>query len=165
MPYIKLTNSKKLFRVDKQDVKFCKQFDWTFCGSGRGKFVGRVIWDAKTKNALHIPLHRILTNTQNIHGHKLVVMFLNNNRYDLRRKNLVVSTQSDAQVKKGKRRGNYSSQYIGVSYNKRMNKWLARCFYKHRRYHCGFFSTELEAALARDAMGIQVCGQYFHRNF
>lgn len=44
-----------------------------------------------------------------------------------------------------------SSQYRGVSWNKRDGKWEAACQIDRKKKHLGYFDNEREAAIARDA--------------
>ena len=44
-----------------------------------------------------------------------------------------------------------SSQYRGVSWDKRKEKWVANCTIDYNSKHIGYFTTEVDAALARDA--------------
>lgn len=45
---------------------------------------------------------------------------------------------------------NSSSKYIGVSYNKKNNKWIACITINKKQTYLGSFETELEAAAKRD---------------
>ena len=51
-----------------------------------------------------------------------------------------------------------SSQYKGVMFIKRQNKWRAQICLKRKKYYLGMYSTEEEAARARDRKVIEVFG-------
>lgn len=42
----------------------------------------------------------------------------------------------------------YSSKYVGVSYDKRLKKYCAKCYYKKKSVHLGMFVNELDASMA-----------------
>ncbi len=52
-----------------------------------------------------------------------------------------------------------SSKYIGVSWDKDENYWLAHIGYKNRRYKIRNFKTEIEAAMAYDEMAKKFYGK------
>ena len=49
-----------------------------------------------------------------------------------------------------KKRDDCSSQYRGVSWDKRVGRWLAQCTVDRKKKHLGFFDDERDAAMARD---------------
>ena len=53
-----------------------------------------------------------------------------------------------------------SSQYKGVHWHKPSKKWVAGYRYKRKRYHVGYYDTELEAAKAYDLATASI-----HKNF
>jgi hypothetical protein len=69
---------------------------------------------------------------------------INGIRNDNRIENLRWGNQSQNQRNK-KKRANCSSQYQGVSYFKRVNKWAAAISINKETKYLGYFATELEA--------------------
>ena len=67
-----------------------------------------------------------------------------------------------------KRKGS-SSQYRGVTWNKRSKKWHARCRFNGKFTHLGSFDDEHEAAVARDkyafSQGFPLEGLNFPENY
>jgi len=47
-----------------------------------------------------------------------------------------------------KRDGHFSSQYVGVTFYKKDEKWVSRIMHNRERKYLGSFSTEKEAAMA-----------------
>ena len=57
------------------------------------------------------------------------------------------------------------SKYKGVHWFKRDNKWQSQIMYKGKRFHLGYFDTEIEAAIAYGKKAIELHGQYGRLNF
>ena len=70
----------------------------------------------------------------------------NNNIINLR----MVTNKQNHQAKRRKING-CSSQYRGVSWSKRSKKWEAYASIDNKKKSLGFFESELDAAIARDA--------------
>jgi len=62
------------------------------------------------------------------------------------------------------RRKDCSSQYIGVYYIKRLNKWGANITVKGKRETIGFFDTEIQAAKAYDNRKIELTQETYGLN-
>jgi hypothetical protein len=65
----------------------------------------------------------------------------------------------------GTKHKNCTSRYIGVSWNKDLNKWGACVCYKNKKYQVGCFDNEEEAAIARDKKAIEIQGEFANLNF
>ena len=84
---------------------------------------------------------------------------INGNKLDNRRVNLRVATVIQNNMNKKSTDGS-SSQYIGVSFNKRENKWIARITVDGKLKYLGSFSCEIEAAKVRD-----IATKIYYNNF
>jgi hypothetical protein len=84
---------------------------------------------------------------------------LNNLRSNLR----VVLKQQNSHNRTHKARGK-SSQYRGVSWHRRTQKWQSRIMLDRQSIFLGMFATELEAALAYDAAGFARDPEHFTPN-
>jgi hypothetical protein len=78
-------------------------------------------------------------------GNKIVVDHINNDRFDNRIENLQLIPHRENLSKDMKKR---SSKYVGVRWDKKINKWQARIYIKEKRINLGYFTDELEAHLA-----------------
>ncbi len=87
-----------------------------------------------------------LGHTQN--GHNVVVDHINNIKTDNRVVNLQLITQRQ-NVSKGIR--NCASRYVGVSYRKRGNKWIAAIRIEGKGVRLGLFTSEIDASNAYQA--------------
>ena len=78
-------------------------------------------------------------------GHQLVVNHKNFIKTDNRVDNLEVVTSRDNLNRKHLKS---SSQYTGVSFYSRYNKWTAYIYYNNKQKNLGYFNSELEASNA-----------------
>ena len=82
-----------------------------------------------------------------------------------KRDNLRIVTIAENNYNKSKSRRTLSSQYKGVSIDKRTNKWRVIIYYKYRKIHLGMFDDEIEAAKAYDEAAKELYGKYAKLNF
>lgn len=78
-------------------------------------------------------------------GMNIVIDHINDNPSDNRVENLQIVTQ---RFNARKTQGKYSSQYKGVSWYTRSNKWVSHIEINNKRYHLGYFKNEYDAHLA-----------------
>jgi hypothetical protein len=97
----------------------------------------------------------------NYDGH-LLIDHTNNNRLDNRKCNLRIVTHSQNAMNRICHK-NSSSKYVGVS--KINNKWTASIYFKNKNIYLGCFSSEIEAAKARDIATKNYYGEYGNLNF
>jgi hypothetical protein len=79
--------------------------------------------------------------------HKIVVDHIDNNKLNNRADNLKLITQRENASKD--RKGG-ASKFVGVTWNKKMNKWAAHITYFNRSIHLGCFELETDAKKAYD---------------
>jgi hypothetical protein len=78
-------------------------------------------------------------------GMKLVIDHINGNPLDNKVENLQLISQRQ---NISKMNGNFSSKYLGVSWDKNSNKWTAKININQKQYHLGLFNCELAASQA-----------------
>ena len=78
-------------------------------------------------------------------GHNSVVDHINDNKLDNRVENLQIVTQ---RFNAFKTQGKYSSQYKGVCYHNKGNKWQSVIYINKTRKYLGLFDNEHDAHLA-----------------
>ena len=114
---------------------------------GRLHYAHRVIWAIQTgewptKEIDHIDLNR------------------SNNAWC----NLREATKSQNQANR-KPKPNSSSRYLGVSWNKQLNKWHVVLSKNKKLMHLGYFDCEITAALFYDAAALDFHGEFANLNF
>ncbi|WP_010243847.1 AP2 domain-containing protein [Acetivibrio cellulolyticus] len=58
-----------------------------------------------------------------------------------------------------------TSKYVGVSFNRRINRWTAQITYNYKMYHLGRFDDEIKAAKAYDKKALELFGEKAKLNF
>jgi hypothetical protein len=136
--------------VDEEDYYNLKQYSWYkshnyVCGTVNKKIVN---------------LHRFIMN----YTGENIVDHINNNPLDNRKCNLriVTPTQNNMNRKSTK---NSSSQYIGVNFDKTINKWIANIKFEGKHINLGCFDDEIDAAKARDMATKKYFGEFGNLNF
>ncbi|OHB59610.1 MAG: hypothetical protein A2173_09145, partial [Planctomycetes bacterium RBG_13_44_8b] len=95
----------------------------------------------------------------------LYVDHINRDGLDNRKANLRPATHSENCRNRGKMRGNYSSRYKGVHWDKDKQKWRANVRVDKKLTHLGYFTDETEAAKIYDATAKVYHGKYAALNF
>ena len=120
--------------------------------------------DGKRPKVTTLQMHRLIMDPI---PDGMQVDHVNHNGLDNRNKNLRICTsqQNTWNAQKPKLNRESSSQYKGVSWYKRYNKWVARGTHDGKRITLGYYNCEKEAARAYDAAAKELHGEYAHLNF
>ena len=89
-----------------------------------------------------------------------VVDHINHNGLDNRRANLRIVTRAQNSWHNRKYRGDFTSQYKGVSWENGRGRWRAKIAYNRRNVFIGYFDDEVSAARAYDAKAKELFGEY-----
>ena len=100
-------------------------------------------------NGKYIKLHRYIMLLENSLIDNLEVDHKDRNKLNNVASNLRMATSQEQKRNQGKKIG-FSSQYIGVSWYKRDDKWRAKIKHNNKNIHIGMFDNEVEAAQAYD---------------
>lgn len=99
-----------------------------------------------------IQLHKIIAICFLNHipdGMNEVIDHIDGNKYNNRLDNLrVCSARDNVSFKNRKDSSNFTSKYIGVSFDNITNKWRSQIYFNKKKYHLGFFEKEIDAATA-----------------
>ncbi len=140
--------------IDTEDLEFVSRWKWCAQRSGNTDYAHRK--HGKTT----VKLHRALLDAPK----GMQVDHINGNGLDNRRSNLRLCTQVENRRNSQKQTGSIS-EFKGVSKQKGRDKaWTASLYVGNKRYMRYFF-TELEAALAYDAMAKEHFGEFAKLNF
>jgi hypothetical protein len=145
-------------KVDPEDYVWLSQFRWCCKHNIDNSYAVRHVQiRGKTKR---IYMHRLIMN---IPDH-LVCDHANHNGFDNRKRNLRNCTYAQNNANRRKTPG-ATSQYLGVSYDKRRNKWVAHIKDHGRDRYLGSFDIEEDAARAYDHAAAAVHGPFANLNF
>lgn len=100
----------------------------------------------KNSKGKSIKIHKLVAITFLNHKpdgtQKIVVDHINNEKLDNRLENIQLLSNRENCSKNSKK--GYS-KYVGVSWNKRVNKWISQIQINGKRKHLGYFRLEIEA--------------------
>lgn len=140
--------------IDKVDADLVAGFVWR-----RNPTTGYV-WTERGKLTLY--LHRLIAGA----GPSEVVDHANGDQLDNRGANLRIATRSQNGANRGPDRRKYgtTSDYKGVSWDKRRKKWSAYVHVNGRTRGLGRFDDEHEAARAYNAAALEAWGEFARLN-
>jgi hypothetical protein len=155
---IPLTRGKYAI-VDQDDFERLNKYKWQAGRSSRSGtfYAARSTWDKVNKKKRTIKMHREILNPP----HPLVVDHINHSGLDNRKANLRPATKSQNTINKPiKKRKGAHSKYLGVTWQKSINKWQAQIRAEGKHKVIGYFDDEITAAKAYDK-----AARKFHREF
>jgi len=154
---IPLTQDKYAI-VDPERYEELIKYNWFAVRSERGYYAVRMTKAKKGSGVRQkaVRMHRVVLGAPE----NRFVDHINHNGLDNRRVNLRLVTMQQNIWNKRKQRGNYSSQYKGVNWNKNENKWVARITCNGKTISLGYFDGEKAAAKAYDAKAKKLFGEY-----
>jgi hypothetical protein len=143
----------KFALVDAADFEWLSRHRWSCRGGGNpyaARFQGnKVIW--MHREIMQTPPDKVCDHIDTIG--------LNNRRRNLRNCDRRDNVHN---VSKGTRG---SSSFKGVFWDKRLQKWCAKICCDNKVYRLGYFTSEIEAALAYDNKAKELFGVFAHLNF
>lgn len=144
--------------VDDEDFERVSQFKWQARPSKGRWYAMMSYW----KNGrLHSrAMHRFILNA----GPGQLIDHRSLDGLDNRRSNLRFSSIAGNNQNRGMNRRN-TSGFKGVSWNRRLGKWVAYCCLDSRKIYLGLFTDKLEAAKAYDLAAILYYGEFARPNF
>jgi hypothetical protein len=133
MTKLRISWSTEFILLDDEDYERCKHYSWHIAGEDKSNIRG---W---ANNKMVGLSQHIMNDYKSMYDHK-DRNFLNNQKENLR-----ICSNSQNQMNTDKR-DNTSSQYKGVSYNKKKKKWTAQIVVNKAKNHLGYFVSEKDAA-------------------
>jgi hypothetical protein len=146
--------------LDPTDYYRLKNYNWYLSGNGKEFYAFRNIKIRPGKTKM-VSMYREIMN----HPAHLLVDHQNNNPLDNRRANLRLATHSQNACNRPKMRGKTTSQYIGIYFEKRTGRWIARIEHNNKRIWIGRYDSEIDAALAYDDAAKKYHGEFARLNF
>jgi hypothetical protein len=141
--------------VDDADYATVSPFSWYAVRHHHG---GLATVYAYTRIAgAQTPMHKFLTGVKSDH--------IDNNGLNNQRSNLRPADQSHNRMNTRKTISPTSSQYKGVCWHKKAQKWMASIKLNKKPIYIGLFSDEQTAAQAYDAKAKILFGEFARLNF
>lgn len=126
------TSKGEKFYFDLEDYDKIKDYCWLVDGDN-----GYIVSNINNKK---IYLHKLIMKCKN----DKEIDHINRKKYDCRKSNLRIATHSQNNMNKNLRSDN-TSGIIGVSWNKKKNKWESRIWANHKAIRLGYY-IDFEAA-------------------
>jgi len=146
--------------VDDDDYQKVIAFRWgALRNIGSDRVYARTTMRVGAKKS-QVLMHRLVTNAPL----GMQVDHINHDTLDNRKDNLRVCTNAQNAHNRRKHRGG-SSQYKGVSWDKRHEKWLAQIQVDKKKRCLGYYEAEADAARAYDAVAREHFGEFANTNF
>lgn len=144
--------------VDDEDYDWLMQWKWRAkpIKSGRNKY-----YATRRVGPASIFMHRVVNNTPAGLG----TDHINGNSLDNRRHNLRSATVAQNARNVPKCMHDKLSQFKGITYDKRRNRWIARIKVNRTAVNLGSFATQEAAARAYDQAAKQHFGEFAYLNF
>ena len=130
--------------IDLEDIDIVKKYKWRLNSSG---YI--------TSGSDNLAIHRLIINCPD----DMVVDHINHNPLDNRKSNLRICTISQNNMNRGLQSNN-SSGYVGVSFYKPTNKWVAYIKINSKTIKLGYYDTKEEAIEAREQAEIDLFGEF-----
>jgi len=151
---ITLTQNK--FAVIDDTDRDLSMFKWYAEKTAKGD------WYAARKPNEHVYLHRSIMERilERVLDRSEIVDHIDNNGLNNLRNNLRIATH-EQNLHNGRKHRDGSSQYKGVRWHTRDNRWEARI----KNTFIGYFDSEEKAALAYDKKAVELFGEFSYLNF
>ena len=146
----------KVAIVDSADYNDLSQYKWCAGKAGTNCYARRSIHISTKKKSVEL-MHRVILGLKK--GE--ICDHINGNGLDNRRINLRKATASqNAQNRKSWG----TSKYLGVSLDRKRNKWLAQIEKEGKNIYLGAYVTEDEAALKYNYKAVKLHGEFARLN-
>ena len=146
--------------LDQQDYYRLSGFKWYVNGNGVNFYAFRnmVVGPGLTKMK---SMHREIMGSPK----GMLVDHRNRDTFDNRRENLRLATHSQNSCNTERKKTGRSSQYRGVSWDKKRGYWNTQVVSKGKMVFFGRYKNEIEAAKAYDAAARKYHGEFARLNF
>lgn len=149
-------HGKKVVFVDDEDYKFLKQFNWHVIKCCNTFYA---IVDAPQKKGVKratIRMHRLILG---LNDPKIMTDHIDHNGLNNQKINLRKSTNSQNLRNRLPDR-NSSSKYLGVSWDKKRNRWQMQIKGNGFKKYSKRFNKETDAALAYNKKAAEIYGEF-----
>lgn len=151
MKEIKLTQGKVAL-VDDEDFERINQWKWFAAKSGNTFYA---------KRFGNIRMHRVVMGITS--KHTQIIDHANGDGLDNRKGNLRICSNRENSANRRSAK-NSSSKYLGVCYEKKRGKWVARITANKKVLRIGYFKTEENAATAYNIFAERLHGKFARLN-
>lgn len=160
MKYIILSNNQRVKISDDQFLEL-SQYNWRLNKKG---YVVRNSNRYEGKRRI-IFMHRMILPVFN----KLLVDHIDGNKLNCQKENLRLVNFQESSYNRPKPRtwrcNLVASKYKGISWNKKLKKWMVAISSNHQRFYLGCVVSEVKAAKLYDEKAKELFGKFARLNF
>lgn len=146
--------------VDDADYEWLNQWKWYAVKYPNNFYAVSSAINIKSQKYKRIRMHRLILNTPK----NMDTDHANHNGLDNQRHNIRICTTKQNTRNRLPRR-KCSSLYKGVSWNKKVEKWIVFIANNRKNENLGCFDDEIKAAIAYDAKAKELFGKFAYLNF
>ena len=148
--------------VDDADYDWLNQWKWYASEDHSGKFYPTRMASRKEGKRYTIKMSRQILGLKR--GDKRQADHRDHNPLNNRRNNLRICTNQQNQMNQKPQRRITSSKYKGVCWCKRHKKWQAQIMINKKVKYLGYFTSEIDAALAYNEGAKKYFGEFAYLN-
>ena len=145
---------KYFAKVDDEDYDFLMQWRWMINFSIRTKYAKRNTINNEGNKTL-IAMQRIIMNCPD----NFMVDHIDRDGLNNQKSNLRLVTRIENGYNRTKN-VDCVSKFKGVTFNKSANRWQVQIVANGKRYYCGVFKKELDAAKAYNEVALKYHGEF-----
>ena len=149
--FVDLNNTNHFAIIDKEDEQRTCQLTWHETDSG---------YACNKSTDRSIKLHRLIMNAEK----GVEIDHINRSKLDNRKENLRIVNHSQNSKNLSKTKSKTTSNFKGVSWYKKRQKWRAYIVLNNKQTHLGYFDSEYEAALKYNQKAQELFGEYANLN-
>ena len=147
--------------VDPEDYERINKYKWNAYRGYSSYYSKRKIYNRKNGSERTIYMHRYIMNAPE----EMVVDHINHNGLDNRKVNLRLATRAENARYARKTKNKFSSDYKGVHYIKKVNRWRTTITFEDKMIYVGQFRDEESAGKAYDRAAKKYFGEFACLNF
>ena len=146
--------------IDDEDYLLVNQYKWYVSWSKTHWYA--MTGPSKKTGDKQLYMHRLIMNA--LPGQEVDHKEHYEDHIDNRRSNLRLCIHAENGCNQRKQLKKTSSQYKGVTWDKRHQKWMAQIMVNNKNIYLGLFIDEVEAARAYNAAAIEHFGEFAKLN-
>lgn len=148
--------------VDDEDYERLAENRWFLQRPGKGKTAYALRRDGSYRKGTqaHIYMHRVVLGLP-VHGKDIVADHVDGNGLNCQKGNLRKCTIMQNVHNTGMRKSNRTG-FVGVAFDRRIQKWVANIITNRKRAYLGSFNNKDDAADAYNNAAIESRGEFYH---
>lgn len=153
-------NHGRVALVDDADYELLMLWKW-YAIKGKGTYYAtRGVWDGQNKKQSHVLMAREIMGATDP---SVLVDHRDRNGLNNQRNNLRLCSVHQNNCNKTPKK-NRASEYLGVYWYPKLNKWRVKITHNYKTIHVGVFENEIDAAFAYNDAAVKHHGDFANLN-